>query len=222
MSYIFLLFIIPLVLGIWAQSKVSSTYKHWCKVPTQKRITGAQAAAAIMQRSGIDDVEIVEIPGHLTDHYHPLNRTLALSSENFHGTSIAAVGVSAHEAGHAIQHKQGYVPLQVRSALVPVTMFASKALPFIVLGGIFLGMFGLIKLGVIAYLVLTAFQLVTLPVEFDASSRAKKELLSTGLIGHDEVPGVVKTLNAAGFTYVAAFVSSLANLMYFVLLSRRN
>ena len=175
-----------------------------------------------MSKAGIHDVEIVEIPGHLTDHYNPLEKQLALSSENFRGQSLAALGVAAHEAGHAIQHKEGYAPLKFRAALIPVTNIASKMLPFIILGGLFMGFFGLIKLGVGVYLVLTVFQLVTLPVEFDASRRAKKELLATGILYDNEAPGVIKTLNAAGFTYVAAFISSLANLVFFALMSNRD
>lgn len=219
---ILLLILIPLVLGLWAQSKISSTYAKFSKVSSKANISGAQAAAAVMRAAGINDVEIVEIPGHLTDHYHPLDKKLALSRENFRGTSLAALGVAAHEAGHAIQHKVGYAPLKFRMALIPITSFSSQLLPFIVFGGLFFGMLGLIKLGVLVYLVLTVFQLVTLPVEFDASARAKKELVRLGLLDAHELPGVVKTLNAAGFTYVAAFVSSLANLLYFFLLSRRD
>lgn len=221
MSMIMLLFIIPLILGIWAQAKITNAYRKWSQVPSRGRITGAEAAAAVMRKAGIHDVEIVEVPGHLTDHYHPLNKQLALSRENYYGTSLAALGVAAHEAGHAIQDKVHYAPLRFRAALIPVTNIASQFLPFIVFGGLFFGIFGLIKLGVIVYLVLTVFQLVTLPVEFDASRRAREQLLQLGILDQDEIGGVVKTLNAAGYTYVAAFVSSLANLLYFFLLSRR-
>lgn len=222
MSSIFLLFLIPLTVGMWAQMRISSTYSKWSKVPSKGRITGAEAAEAVMRKAGIFDVEIVQVPGHLTDHYHPLKKQLALSSENYSGTSLAALGVAAHEAGHAIQHKQGYIPLKFRAALIPITGFASSALPFVVLGGLFLGLMGLIKLGVIIYLILTFFQLVTLPVEFDASARAKKMLFSLGIIQDDERHGVSQTLNAAGFTYVAAFIASLSDLIYFFLLSRRD
>ena len=219
---ILLLIIVPLILAIWAQSKISRPYSHWSKVPSLGRITGAEAADAVMRKAGIHDVEIVPIRGHLTDHYDPLHKRLALSEENFHGTSLAALGVAAHEAGHAIQHKKKYIPLQFRSALIPVTNFASQLLPFIILGGFFLGILGLIKAGVIIYLILTVFQLVTLPVEYDASRRAKKELMSLGILQQSEMPGVNQTLNAAALTYVAAFVASLANLLYFFMLSRRD
>lgn len=169
----------------------------------------------------MDGVDIVEVQGHLTDHYDPIHKRLALSSENYRGTSLAALGVAAHEAGHAIQHKVGYKALQLRMALIPVTNFASKLLPFVMIGGFFFGMLGLIKLGVLVYLILTIFQLITLPVEFDASRRARQQLSGIGIIQSNQISGVSRTLNAAGFTYVAAFVSSLANLIYLYLLSRR-
>lgn len=218
---ILLLLLIPLIVGLWAQHKVSSTYAKWSKVPSQSGITGAQAAELVMKNAGINNVEIVQVPGHLTDHYHPLEKRLALSKENYYGTSLAALGVAAHEAGHAIQDKEAYAPLKFRAALIPVTNFASQLLPFIIFGGLIMGFFGLIKLGIGIYLVLTLFQLITLPVEFDASNRGKKALLSTGILTTRESPGVVETLHAAGFTYVAAFISSLANLIFFVLMTRR-
>lgn len=218
---ILLLMIIPMIIGLWAQSKISSAYSKWSKIPSSSGITGAQAAAEVMQRAGIDDVEIVEVSGHLTDHYHPIEKRLALSRENYYGKSLAALGVAAHEAGHAIQDKEAYAPLKLRAALIPITNISSQLLPFIIFGGLFMGFFGLIKLAIGVYLILTVFQLITLPVEFDASNRAKKALLSTGILTTQEIPGVIQTLNAAGFTYVAAFISSLANLLFFVLMSRR-
>jgi Zn-dependent membrane protease YugP len=173
-----------------------------------------------MRNAGIRDVSIVAVRGHLTDHYDPANKRLALSQENFAGTSLAALGVAAHEAGHAIQHAVGYKALQLRMSLIPITNFASSLLPFVIIGGFFFHIVGLMKLGVLVYLVLTVFQLVTLPVEFDASRRARKELAGLGIIAPDELPGVTKTLNAAGYTYVAAFIASLSNLIYLFLASR--
>ena len=173
-----------------------------------------------MRSAGVYDVEIVPTRGHLTDHYDPVHKRLVLSEENFSGTSLAALGVAAHEAGHALQHAAGYKALQLRMALIPITNIASKFLPLVVVGGFFFGVMGLIKLGVLIYLVLTVFQLVTLPVEFDASRRAKRELAGLGIIDRDEIPAVAKTLDAAGFTYVAAFIASLGNLLYLLLLSR--
>jgi len=217
------LIIVPLIVGLWAQMKVKSAYSKYVQVPSRGRITGREAAEAVMQSAGIDDVEIVQCHGTLTDHYDPTHKRLALSQDNFHGTSLAALGVAAHEAGHAIQHKQAYAPLNLRMALVPITSFASQLLPIYFMGTIFLfgGQSGLfIMIGIFAYLVLTIFQLVTLPVEFDASSRAKKQLLGLGIVGQDELEGVNKTLDAAAYTYVAAFISSLGWLLY-LLASRR-
>lgn len=221
MSHYLILIIIPFLLGIWAQMRVTHVYRHWSKVPSRGGLTGAEAAEAIMQRAGITDVEITEIPGHLTDHYDPMNKRLALSRENYRGTSLAAIGVAAHESGHAIQHKVGYAPLKARAALIPVTNIASQLLPFVIIGGFFFGLFGLIKLGVLIYLVLTLFQLVTLPVEFDASRRARIQLVDLNILEKDEVYGVVQTLNAAGWTYVAAFIASLGNLIYLLMLANR-
>ena len=218
----FLLFIIiPLILGLWAQAKVSNTYNKYSQIRARSGITGREAAAYVMRRFGIDDVSIVPIRGKLTDHYNPVSKQLALSEENFYGTSLAAVGVAAHEAGHAIQHAVGYKALELRMALIPITNFSSRLLPFVILGGFFFGMIGLIKLGVVIYMILTLFQLVTLPVEFDASRRAKKELAGLGIVDSDEAVGVSRTLDAAGWTYVAAFIASLGNLLYLLTISRR-
>jgi uncharacterized protein len=220
--YLFLILIIPtFILGIYAQRKVTSTYNKWVQVPSRGGITGREAADAVMRKAGVVGVQIVETGGHLTDHYDPVNKRLVLSSENYRGTSLAALGVAAHEAGHAIQHKVGYHALKLRMALVPITNISAQMLPLIMIGGIIFNMLGLLMLGVFVYLILTIFQLVTLPVEFDASRRAKKELVAIGIIGPDEMPGVSQTLNAAALTYVAAFVSSLANLIYLFLLTRR-
>ena len=215
----YLVFVVPtIILAMWAQSKVSSTYNKYVRVPSRGRITGAEAAAAVMRNAGISNVKIVKVRGHLTDHYDPIGRKLALSEENYHGTSLAALGVAAHEAGHAVQHKVGYAALKARMALVPITNIASSILPIVMIGSFFIigGAFSytLLKLGILCYVVLTVFQLITLPVEYDASARAKKELVALGILGKDEMVGVDKTLNAAALTYVAAFVSSLSYLLY--------
>ncbi|QYY37489.1 zinc metallopeptidase [Ruficoccus sp. ZRK36] len=222
---LWLVLVVPtIILGLWAQHKVKSTYGKYSQVASRGRITGAEAASAVMRKAGITDVEIVEIGGQLTDHYDPLHKRLALSSANYRGTSLAALGVSAHEAGHAIQHKVGYKALQLRMSLIPITTAASQILPIVLIASFFLpflaaNLIGL-KIAVACYLVLTIFQLITLPVEFDASARARKELVGIGIIDQDEAVGVVRTLNAAGWTYVAAFISSLANLIYLFLISR--
>jgi uncharacterized protein len=216
-----ILILIPMLVGLWAQMKVKSAYGKYVQVPSRGRITGREAARAVMESAGIYDVEIVECHGRLTDHYDPTNKRLALSQENYHGHSLAALGVSAHEAGHAIQHKQEYAPLNFRMALVPVTNIASQLLPIAMIGGFMLFHSPmLINLGIAIYLILTFFQLVTLPVEFDASKRAKAQLVGLGIVDPDEMVGVNKTLDAAAYTYVAAFVASLGWLLY-LLASRR-
>ena len=210
-----ILILLPMAIGLWAQMKVKSAYGKYVQVPSRGRITGREAAQAVMQSAGIHDVEIVECHGTLTDHYDPRNKRLALSRDNYRGSSLAALGVAAHEAGHAIQHKQSYAPLNLRMALVPITNIASQALPMVMLGGFFLFHSPmLVNLGIAIYVVLTVFQLVTLPVEFDASKRAKLQLANLGIIEQDEMHGVKQTLDAAAYTYVAAFVSSLGWLLY--------
>lgn len=215
------LILVPIIIGMYAQSKVSSAYEKYSRIGTRSGATGRDAAAAVMQSAGIDDVQIVEIAGHLTDHYDPTKKVLALSSENYRGRSIAALGVAAHEAGHAIQHKCAYAPLNLRMALVPITNFACSLLPIVMLGGFFLfNSLITIYAGIGIYIILTLFQLITLPVEFDASNRAKAQLRNLGFVDGAEGKGVVEVLDAAAFTYVAAFVSSLGWLLY--LLSAAN
>jgi uncharacterized protein len=213
-----ILIIIPVLLGLYAQMRVSSAYNKNLQIPSRGRITGAEAASAVMRSAGIANVEIVEVPGQLSDHYDPSNRRLALSHDNYYGTSLAALGVAAHEAGHAIQHKVGYSMMSLRQNLVPAVRFAAPVAYFITgFGFMLLGssMGGLmLQIGIAALAVMTVFQLVTLPVEFDASARAKKQLVSLGILDRDEMPGVNETLNAAALTYVAAFISSLGNLLY--------
>ena len=218
-----ILFVLIFIFAIYAQIRVSSAYSKNSQVLSRGQITGREAAQAVMAHAGITDVEITEIEGHLTDHYDPMHKRLVLSSENYRGTSLAALGVAAHEAGHAIQHKEGYAMLNWRMALVPATQIVSQVLPFIILASWFLvrGLTGVIlDVAIICYAVLSLFQLITLPVEFDASRRAKVQLVELGILDRDEMPGVNQTLDAAALTYVAAFVSALLNLIY--LLSRRD
>ncbi|HTB81249.1 MAG TPA: zinc metallopeptidase [Opitutaceae bacterium] len=217
-----LLFILVFAFALYAQIRVSSAYNKNARIPSRGGITGREAAQAVMNQAGIYDVEIEETGGHLTDHYDPLHKRLVLSSENYRGTSLAALGVAAHEAGHALQHKAGYKMLDFRMALVPATRVVSGLLPFIILGSWFLarGFTGMmLDVAIICYAVLSLFQLITLPVEFDASRRAKAQLVSLGILDRDEMPGVNQTLDAAALTYVAAFISALLNLLY--LLSRQ-
>jgi len=220
----YLLFALPgLLLGIWAQIKLHSIYSKYSQVPVESGRTGAQTARRILDNAGLTAMPVEEVEGKLSDHYDPGKRALFLSSDNFHGTSIAAVGVAAHEAGHALQHQAAYALFNLRMALVPVTQFAS----FAYIGIFFLGMIlGLLKVVlpviIVIFAVLTLFQLVTLPVEYDASSRAKEQLFRLGLVREDERAGVSKVLHAAALTYVAALVSSMMELLYYISAARDN
>ena len=218
------LLIAVMILSIYAQIRVSSTYNRNAQIASRGRITGREAAEAVMAHAGINDVEIVETTGHLTDHYDPVNKRLVLSEENYRGSNLAALGVAAHEAGHAIQHKVGYSMLHLRMALVPATNFVSRVVPLVMIAGFVVAsrMTGmLLDIAIICYAVLTVFHLVTLPVEFDASRRAKVQLVELGILDRDEMPGVNQTLNAAALTYLAAFISSLLYLLYLIS-ARRN
>ena len=210
-----------LLLGFYAQIKLSSTYKRYSRVGTSTGITGAQAAREILDQAGLQSMPVRETGGHLTDHYDPTKKALFLSTENYHGHSVAALGVAAHEAGHALQHKTAYAPLKWRMAMVPITQFASVAWQGIIILGFILGMFQqMLGIAIGIFIVITVFQLITLPVEFDASRRAKSELLRLGLVSGGEAPGVSKVLNAAAMTYVAAMVAAVLQLLQLVMLSR--
>ena len=216
-----LLFAIPgLLIGLYAQARLSSAYGRYARVGVASGISGAQAAREILDRSGLRNISVQEVRGHLTDHYDPLKRRLCLSSENFHGRSIAAVGVAAHEAGHALQHAAAYAPLKWRMALVPVTRFASNASMFLVFGGLLLGWAKFAVLGAVAYGVISLFQLITLPVEYDASRRAKQQLQQLGIVQSIEAPHVAKVLNAAALTYVAALVAAVMQFLHLLLIAR--
>jgi Zn-dependent membrane protease YugP len=220
-TYLFYI-IIPLLLGLWAQWRVKAAFSKYAQVRVASNLTGAQVAQQILTAAQINDVQVVQIDGFLGDHYDPTTKRLCLSSDTYGTPSISAVGVAAHETGHAIQHAKAYAPLQWRMAVVPATQIASQMLPFIMIGGFFFHMFMLIKLGIVCYAVLTVFQLITLPVEFDASRRAKLILQHMGIIqAGPEVAGVNKVLDAAALTYVAAFVASLGNLLYLLSITQR-
>ena len=211
------------LLGIYAQVKLWSAYNKYLNVGLASNLSGAEAAREILDSAGLQNVPVEEIGGHLTDHYDPTKRALFLSAENYEGRSISSVGVAAHEAGHALQHKAAYAPLHLRMKLVPVTQFASVAWIGIVMFGFFLGpilakKFLLVGIGVFAITAL--FQLITLPVEFDASRRAKEQLLRIGLVRPEESAGVSHVLHAAALTYVAALVTSLLTLLRLILIAR--
>lgn len=206
---------VPLILGIWAQIRVSSAFNRWGKVRASSNITGAECAREILQAAQIHDVDVVKVDGFLGDHYDPTQKKLCLSSNVYDTSSVAALGIAAHETGHAIQHAKAYAPLKARMAIVPVTQIASQILPFVIFGGILFRMTGLITIGIYCYLILAVFQLITLPVEFDASRRAKIILQQMGIVQPgEEVAGVNNVLNAAALTYVAAFVAALGNLLW--------
>ena len=210
-----------LLLGFYAQIKLSSTYNRYAAIPAGQGLTGAEAARTILDRAGLRDVPVSEVGGHLTDHYDPTKRELFLSSENYNGNSIAAVGVAAHETGHALQHQASYAPLKWRMAMVPITQFATFAWQGILLLGFLFHAFGkFLGVAILIFTVITLFQLVTLPVEFDASHRAKMRLVDLGLVRGDEARGVSKVLNAAALTYVAAMVTAALQLLHFILLAR--
>ncbi len=219
---VYWLFAIPgLLLGIWAQIKLSSAYGKYSQVPVESGMTGAEAAREILDQSGLINVPVEEIPGRLSDHYDPTKRALFLSSDNFHGRTVAAVGVAAHESGHALQHQAAYGLFNVRMALVPVTQFASMAYMGIFFLGLFLGLLKIVlPIIIVIFAVMTLFQLVTLPVEYDASRRANEQLFRLGLVHEQERAGVSKVLDAAALTYVAALVSSMLTLLYYITLAR--
>ena len=221
---VYWLFVIPgLLLGIWAQIKLSSAYGKYSQVPVESGMTGAEAAREILDRSGLNNVPVEEIPGHLSDHYDPTKRALFLSSDNFNGRTVAAVGVAAHESGHALQHQAAYGLFNFRMAIVPITQFANTAYVGIFLIGMFMGLLKIVLPIIIAtFAVITLFHLVTLPVEYDASRRAKEQLFRLGLVHEDERAGVSKVLDAAALTYVAALVSSMLTLLYYITLARGN
>src|ERR1700719_798263 len=215
---------VPLIIGIWAQIRVSSAFSKWGKVRASSNITGAECAREILQAAQIHDVDVIETNDFLGDHYDPANNKLCLSSNVYNTPSVAALGIAAHETGHAIQHAKAYAPLKARMAIVPVTQIASQLLPFVIFGGLFFRITGLITLGIYCYLILAVCQLITLPVEFDASRRAKIILQQMRIVQPgEEMAGVNNVLNAAALTYVAAFIAALGNLLWLLSVrDRRN
>ena len=215
----YLLVLIGAVLCLIAQAKVSSTYNKYSRIRSRSGLTGAQAAQKILQMSGIYDVRIEHVRGNLTDHYDPSAKVLRLSDATYSSPSVAAIGVAAHECGHALQHHKGYAPLQIRTALVPAANIGSMmGVPIIILG-VILGMNQfLIQIGIWVFALAVLFQLVTLPVEFDASGRALTLLNDFGLMERDETSSCRKVLSAAALTYVAAAAASILQLLRLVLL----
>ena len=218
----YFLVIIGAVICLIASARVKSTFNKYAAYRSMSGMTGAQAAQRILNSAGIYDVRVQHISGNLTDHYNPMNKTLSLSDSVYNSTSIAAVGVAAHECGHAIQHQEGYAPLKLRSFSVPLANIGSRlSWPIIVLG-LILGWSGLLEIGILLFVFVVAFQLITLPVEFDASHRAIRILEAKQLFGDQELQGAKKVLTAAALTYVAALASAILQLVRLILISRRN
>jgi len=203
-----------------ASLAVRAAFNRYSQVKARRGITGAQAAQILLQRAGVDDVSIVRTHGHLSDHYNPSNRQLALSEDVYSSSSVAAVGIACHEAGHAIQHAQRYAFLGMRTALVPLAGIGSSLGYMVMVAGLFLSMNPLLLVGAALFSLVLLFQIITLPVEFDASARAKRLVLEAGIVDPDEREGIDRVLNAAALTYVAAVISSLLTLLYFIMRSR--
>ncbi len=210
----YILFVIPaLLLTVWAQINVNSTYRKYAQVYSRRGLTAAEAARAILNRNGLSNVAVGHVSGRLTDHYDPRTNEIHLSDSTYSSTSVAAIGVAAHEAGHAIQHAVGYAPIRVRNFLVPSMQFASQAaIPLFIIGMIFNSGF-LMDAGIWFFVAAVAFQLITLPVEFNASGRAIAILDQGGILESDEVAGAKRVLRAAAMTYVAAAAMALAQLL---------
>lgn len=215
---LYIIMIVPaLLLSIYAQIKVKGSYSRYSKIPTSSGISGAHAARMILDAEGITDVDIEVSRGFLTDHYDPRVKVLRLSERVYRDRSLASVGIAAHEVGHAIQHARGYMPLRARSALVPVSMLGSNlAWPLLIIGFIFMSK-TLITVGILFFSLAVLFQIVTLPVEFNASSRALRALPATGILSEQETTGARHILSAAAMTYMAAAAAAVLQLLYFLL-----
>lgn len=233
-DYTYLIFVLPaLIISLWAQFLVKTRISKYSEITSKRNLTGAQAAHMLLMANGITDVQIKHIPGNLTDNYNPSNKTLNLSDTTYASTSIAAIGVAAHETGHAIQHKVGYGPLVLRSTLVPVANFGSNLGPLLVMIGLIIGSISKFAqysniawyvsvAGIIFYSLSVLFYLVTLPVEFNASRRALAILKNNNALDKEELRGARKCLSAAALTYVASALSAILTLLRLLLLSSRN
>ena len=217
-DYYYLILVVPAILfALWAQSQVNSAFNQYSKVRTLRGLTGAQAAEAVLRAHGIYDVQIQHIAGNLTDHFDPRDKVIRLSDNVFHNDSVAAVGVAAHEAGHAVQYAVGYGPIKLRTAIIPVCNIGSQLSIVLIILGLVLYFPALFGVGVILFALAVVGQIVTLPVEFNASRRAIQSLSGTGLLDDQELRGARKVLTAAALTYVAALLVSLAQLLRYLL-----
>lgn len=219
----YMIFILPaLIIAMWAQAKVNSTFNKYSKVLNSKGLTGAEVSRNILANYGIGDVVVERVNGNLTDHYDPRSNVIRLSDSVYSSTSVAALGVAAHETGHAIQHNLGYLPIKLRNAVLPVANLGSSlAVPLVILG-IILSFPSLVDFGIILFGAVVAFQLVTLPVEFNASRRAIAILEGQGILDGEELKGSKKVLSAAAMTYVAAAITAIANLLRLLVLRGRD
>lgn len=221
-DYYYLILVVPaIIVSLIAQTKVKTTYSKYSKVANSKRITGAQAAYNVLRHYGINDVRIEQVSGKLSDHYDPRSNVIRLSPEVYSGASIASIGIACHEAGHAAQHAENYVPIKIRNAILPVANIGSSAGVFIAIMGYFLGFGILVDIGIILFAAVVAFQLVTLPIEFNASSKAIKVIDETGMLHTEEQTGAKKVLTAAAMTYVASLLVSIMSLIRLILRTNR-
>ncbi|MCA9839429.1 MAG: zinc metallopeptidase [Trueperaceae bacterium] len=211
-----LIFVVTLIATLGIQFYLRRTYTQWKAVANTSSLTGFETARAILDANGLHDVKVEAVPGQLSDHYDPRSRVVRLSEENYHRASVAGAAVAAHEVGHALQHAKAYTPLQIRASLVPVANIGANFGPWIIIAGAMFGAFGLVQVGLLLFAAAVLFQLVTLPVEFDASRRAKLEMQNLGLATSGDIAGSSKVLNAAALTYVAAAASSVAYLLYYL------
>ncbi len=215
------LLIPAILLSIYAQYKISSSYKRYSKIRSQSGLTGAQAARALLNSNGLYDVRVEPIGGKLSDHYDPRTRIISLSEDVYAGSSLSSLAVAAHETGHALQHASGYVPMTLRSSFVPVANLGSGAGPILIMLGLFIPSYGwLLEFGILAFSFAVLFQIITLPVEFNASSRALALLQEGNMLGSEEIRGARSVLNAAALTYVAAALAAVLTLARFILISR--
>lgn len=214
----YILIIIAFIFSLWAQFRVSGTFKKWSDVPNLRGMTGQEAARHMLDSNGLYDVPVEPVRGSLTDHYDPIARVVRLSEPVYYERSISAVSVACHEVGHAIQHKVHYPMLVLRHKMFPVVNFASGFAPILLLAGLIFGFMNLVGLGIIFFSAAVAFQLVTLPVEFNASNRAREIMVSEGYITNEEERGVAKVLNAAALTYVAAALIALLELIRYIMI----
>lgn len=219
--YYFILVVPAIILSLFAQMKVKNTYNKYAHISNTKHITGAQAAYNVLLHYGIRDVRIECGQGKLSDHYDPRNNVIRLSPEVYSGASIASIGIACHEAGHAAQHAQNYIPIKIRNTILPVANFGSSAGVLIAIMGYFLGFGLLIDIGIILFAAVVVFQLITLPIEFNASSRALKVIEETGMLYNEEKSGAKKVLSAAAMTYVASLLVSVMSLIRLILRTNR-